>query len=260
MLHLNGIHKSYFHPVNKTENIVLSNLSLELKHGSFHTIIGSNGSGKSTLLQIIAGLIKPDRGDVSIKNNISTPCRFGMVWQDYRESNLPWLKVWENIAFPLKFLPVNEEDQRQRATKVLCQYMPEVDPDLKIYQLSGGQQQIIAVLRNIVAAPDVLLADEPFSALDQARSWEMIGAIEELWRQRPIPVLWVSHDIDEAILLADKISCLSRKTKSIEKTVVNKMPRPRSMKMIYSNEHMNIKKEIIEFLISESNNIRCKAS
>jgi NitT/TauT family transport system ATP-binding protein len=243
---LNSVRKSF---VTRTGSryLVFENLSHLVAPDCFTSIIGPNGSGKSTLLNLVAGLALPDAGTIELpKPNVSTR-RIGYVWQDYRSSLLPWLNVIDNVTFPLRLEGVEIKERRRIGRETLAKFMPDIDPTMPSYQLSGGQQQLVCLARSSCAHPDVLLWDEPFSALDQHRSWRMAAYVEQLWNERPVPTLFVSHDIDEGILLADEIVLLSKKLHGIAFRLRNSLPRPRTIEMLTSTEHLQCRKKVIEF-------------
>jgi len=246
---LTDVSKSYPSPAGGSK-AVLSSLSLEIPNPLFTTIIGPNGCGKTTLLNLIAGIVKPDSGIVRIESVNGFNPRVGYVWQDYRASLLPWLDVAENIALPLRIQGVSRDTRREVAKQILSEFNSSIDINQKIYQLSGGQQQLVSILRSAVAKPDMLLYDEPLSALDQPTSWSMAFRIEQVWMARKVPAIFVSHDVDEAAMLADQILLMSRDGK-IKSVIENDLPRPRNVKMLSAREHLSARDHVIEFLSEE---------
>lgn len=247
MITLENINKSFTNNQGEVQD-VLSNFSLKISKSRFYTIIGPNGCGKSTLLNIIAGVIQPDSG--KLKSSSNALSNIGYVWQDYRASLFPWLSVGENITFPLKVKGLSKSKRKNMALEVLNGFNSNLQPDQKVYELSGGQQQLVNLLRNMVIKPKLLLLDEPFSALDQSNRWLMAFRIEHVWAELNVPVLFVSHDIDEAVLLADEV-LLINKTGQLAKRIQNDLPHPRNIEMLYSKRHVNYRKEIIEFLFEQ---------
>ena len=248
---LNSVSKKFIGPDGKPQ-VILDGVSLKLASDRFSVLIGPNGSGKTTLLNLIAGLIKPDSGQIETNGFLRNTPKVGYVWQNYRDSLLPWLSVEENIAFPMRLTDGEWRSGKEAAKHLLENFLPDVSPASKTYQLSGGQQQMVSLLRAVAAKPDVLLLDEPFSSLDQHRSWNAALFVEKIWRENPIPVLFVSHDVDEAILLADDIWLLSRNDGIIAECVRNLLPRPRTIDMLTDPLHVNCRNEIIKFLHCEN--------
>ena len=232
-------------------NLVLDGLSLELPQGTFATLVGPNGCGKSTLLNLVAGLTAPDSGQVTITTSDGEAPRIGYVWQNYRESLLPWLTVGENVCFPLRVQGVGRSVRRKVAQAALEGFSADIQIDQKVYSLSGGQQQLICLLRSSVSNPHVLLLDEPLSALDQPTRWTMAFRIEQLWMKSRMAALFVSHDVDEAVMLSDRVLLMSRNGGRIAEVVENLLPRPRNVQMLSSAEHIGCRNAVIEFLFAQ---------
>jgi len=247
---LDGISKSFARGGGAKAK-VFDSLSLELGDDEFTSLIGPNGSGKTTLLNIIASVTRPDSGTVEIRTQHRGAPHIGFVWQDYRASLLPWYSVAENIAFPLRISGQGRQERKKRAESLLRMFTGDVRAEQRISELSGGQQQLVNVLRSFIDDPDVLLMDEPFSALDQQRRWTLALYVQKAWLAAPKPVLFVSHDIDEGVLLADKILLLSARQGKIQRTLHNPLPRPRTIAMLTAAEHLACRKAVIEFLADE---------
>lgn len=241
MIELKNISKSF------NNNTVLSNLTFHIKDERFYTIVGPNGYGKSTLLNIIAGTVVSDSGEISKKSNM----RIGYVWQNYRSSLFPWLSISENISFPLKIHGISSKERKEAVYNLVEEFGVEIDLKKKIYDLSGGQQQLICILRALIINPDLILLDEPFSALDQYNSWNVGFHLEKMWLKNKNSVFFVSHNVDEAVLLADEIILLNNQGQ-IEKTIMNTMSRNRTKEMMTAEEHLNCKNEIVEFLFEQN--------
>ena len=246
---LNNVCKQY-QQLGNTTPFSLENISFSVEQEIF-VLVGANGSGKTTLLSLIAGFTNLDSGNINIEGAGKRPI-FGYLWQDYRQSNLPWLSVLDNVAFPLVLMGKSKNESRDIAEKLISVFAPEISREKLVYQISGGQQQIVALLRSICAEPDVILADEPFSAFDQKRRWDSIEKFEKIWLSLKKPVVWVSHDIDEALLIADKIGLLSKKTKGLVKIITIDFPRPRvPSELLRSQKFITQRNEIIDFLSAE---------
>ena len=246
---VSGVCKSFSLPDGSVRT-VLRGVSLELDGHRFTSLIGPNGCGKSTLLGVIAGIIPADSGTVHCANLKNNQPRVGYVWQDYRSSLLPWLTAAENVAFPLRLRGESKEKRLAAAIEMMQEFMPSVDPKKPCYQLSGGQQQLLCLLRSAVAQPDLLLFDEPFSALDQTRRWSMTTYVERIWQTIYAPALFVSHDVDEAILLADDIVLMNAEGR-IEDIIQNPLPRPRHQKLLTNVQHVKCRDAVIAFLLAQ---------
>ena len=229
---------------------VLRDVCLTLQGNQFTALVGPNGCGKTTLLNIIAGLLPPDSGTVSFGAIENSLPRIGYVWQDYRASLLPWLSAAENVAFPLRLHGLSRRIRLDTASGMMREFMPGVDPSKPCYQLSGGQQQMLCLLRSAISKPDVLFFDEPFSALDQNRRWAMTTYVERIWHGIACPALFISHDVDEAILLADEVLLMSRNGQ-IESRVQNTLPRPRRKNLLTHAQHIACRDAVIAFLLAQ---------
>ena len=248
-LRLMDLGKSYEGPAGEKRHVI-QGLSWEFPAAGITTIVGPNGCGKSTLLGVISGMIDADRGTVSLDNVSSREPRFAFVWQNYRASLLPWLTAVENVEFPLRIRGVAPAARRPEALRLLDHFGPTIQPNARVYSLSGGQQQLLCFLRGLITEPDCLLMDEPFSALDQQTRWALIFQLEEIWLRRRIPTILVSHDVDEAVVLGDEILLMSAQPPHISAKLTNPLPRPRSVNTLSEPEHLRLRAKLIEFLFS----------
>jgi NitT/TauT family transport system ATP-binding protein len=207
----------------------LSGLSFDVGKHEFVAVLGPSGCGKSTLLRLIAGLVFPTSGDVSIYGQTVTEPRdeIGMVFQ--KPTLLPWFDVLGNVTFPLrhKYGRVNPAD-KDRARELLKLVDLESFAKAQIDQLSGGMQQRVAIARALLLDPDILLMDEPFSALDALTRDEMSFELLRIWAERPKTVMFITHSIPEAVLLADRIIVMTPRPGKVAEILDVKLPRPRS--------------------------------
>lgn len=215
VLSFQHLNKSFF--VDGREVPVLKDINVEVHQGEFITIVGHSGCGKSTLLKIAAGIVDYNDGNV-IRNGKAvtgpgTDC--GMVFQDHRL--LPWLRVESNVGFGIKNIPKAE----RRA--LVAQYLDLVS--LKGFekawphQLSGGMAQRVAIARGLVTDPSILLLDEPFGALDALTRIQMQTEILRIWKEKKTTMLLVTHDIDEAIFLGERVVVMSARPGEISEIV-----------------------------------------
>jgi NitT/TauT family transport system ATP-binding protein len=223
---------------------VLNGVNLKIKEGEFVTIVGPSGCGKSTLLNIIAGLGRPDSGSVIIRgavasSNTSSTKRI-MIFQE--GALFPWLNIQDNVQFGLKIAKMPKEKSRQVADKYIEMVGLSKFSESFVYQLSGGMKQRVAIARALAIEPEVLLMDEPFAALDvQTRDLlheELVGIHKTTGKT----ILFVTHNINEAILLGDRVIILSSVLKNIKKEFRIDLPRPRDPE---SPELYEIKKQIL---------------
>ena len=172
---------------------------------------GPNGCGKTTLLHLISGLLAPDSGRIMISGKSPAETRIAYVFQDYRKSLFPWLSVRENILFPLSLKRMPEREMRERLDHLAERLGGPLSLSKYPYQLSGGQQQFVALLRGLISDPEIMLLDEPFSSLDrESRCW-LTEALESLFQEFPVPVIVVSHDPEFLDCLTERICFLSEK-------------------------------------------------
>jgi NitT/TauT family transport system ATP-binding protein len=229
--------------------LILSGLSFEeASSGSFTTIVGPNGSGKSTLLKILAGLYTPSAGSVTSV----APGTVGYVPQDFGNSLLPWATVEDNIGFPLRIQRVGHAERSERVAEILARSGTNLNGSTYVRALSGGQQQIVAILRALVIEPQLLLCDEPFSGVDQTTRWRLSEWLERMWMRRPMTTFFISHDVDEAALLGDQVIFLSRSRHSIEKVADSILARPRTVEHLSHPAHLALRSEIIQFLANDA--------
>jgi NitT/TauT family transport system ATP-binding protein len=231
---------------NKTIISVIENMSLEINVGEFVTIFGPNGCGKTTFLNILAGLQLPDKGVILIQGKKPESSGVGYIFQNFAESLFPWRKNIDNIAFPLELKGIPKEERYKIVLELEDILGIKIDNNSYPYKLSGGQQQIVAIARAIVDQPDVLLMDEPFNALDFQTRIFMEDKILDIWGKTKTTIIFVSHDIDEAIYLADRVYFFSKLPASVAGFMDIKLPRPRKQEILASKEFFELRSKGIE--------------
>ena len=207
--------------------VALERIDLQVAEGEFLAVLGPSGCGKSTLLKILAGLIVPTSGEIILSGQrVQGPPRDVVyLFQQYNKSLFPWRTVAGNVAFALRR---NKGNRRARAKKrARCRHY------LKMVGLagfvSGGMQQRVAMARALAAEPTVLLMDEPFSAVDALTRMELQALILDIWRKTRLTVVLVTHDVDEAVFLAQRIAMLSPRPATISRVIETGLPYPRDM-------------------------------
>ena len=236
--------KSYFDSSRDRpqETVALADVSFTVRPGELVTIFGPNGCGKTTLLNIVGGLDQPDRGVVRVPTGNGGVSRVGFVFQNYTVSLFPWRSVLANIGFPLELADVDRKD-RDRRVRDMCDALGiKVDLAAYPYQLSGGQRQLVAIARALVSRPEIVLMDEPFSSLDYQNKIMIEQRLLDLWQESGVTILLVSHDIDEAIYLADRVVLLSRRPGRVLEVLETRLERPRRLEqMVESPRFLELK-------------------
>lgn len=245
LINLDKVAKSF------NDKPILREINFQVEEGSFVSIFGPNAAGKTTLLNIISGIIVPDSGKVNWMKRYSKD-KVSYVFQNYRETLFPWKNVWENISLPLKLRGENKSKCKSKVIELAKKFSIAIDLEKYPYELSGGQQQLIAILRAVITDPVLLLLDEPFSALDFARRLELQQKILEIWHEIKTTIIFVSHDLDEAIYLADEVILLGDKPTTIIKHQKIEMERPRDSKDLISQEFVDYKKQLLSEFLSEN--------
>lgn len=245
MLKINNLEKIYNH--NGSPVKVFDSLNLEIARGEFIGIFGPNGCGKTTLLNLISGLDKNFSGKISFDNKV----KISYVFQNYRESIFPWLTIADNITYPLKLQGLSHKEQRKAAQNICNQFNIKLNLSDYPYTLSGGQQQLVVILRGLITKPDILLFDEPLSSLDYQTTLFMLNKIQEIWQETKTTIFFISHDIDEAITLSQKIILLSNKPTRIIRTFDNRLNYPRKTDIMGTSEFIELKYNILSVFTNE---------
>ena len=222
---------------------IFKDLNFTIGSKKITVIFGPNGSGKSTLLNILAGLVPKDIGEYSIENG--GKFKISYIFQNYRESLLPWRNNFENLAFPLEIQGVSREEITKRVEKLQKLFEFKIDWKQFPYQLSGGQQQILAFMRALITEPTILFIDEPFSALDYENNLKLREHLQKYYLAYKPTILLVTHNIEEAVHLADKIVIFSRKPTRVISTIDNSLAYPRDIKSLKTEEFHKIKDKVL---------------
>jgi NitT/TauT family transport system ATP-binding protein len=228
----------------------LDNVSLNIREGEFVCLVGPSGCGKSTLLNIIAGLEKPDRGQVMADGKpVTGPGRERMMM--FQESALfPWLDVMDNVLFGLKLKPnLSGHERREVAQYYLKLVGLEKFVNANVHELSGGMKQRVALARCLAPNPRVLLMDEPFGALDAITREQLYGDIQEIWKQRRKTIIFVTHNVREAVCLGDRVVLFSPHPGRIQEKFEIDLPRPRDMNSPdLANHSAEIREALVRYL------------
>jgi NitT/TauT family transport system ATP-binding protein len=224
--------------------LVLDDINLSVKRGEFVSFFGPNGCGKSTLMNIIAGLEQADAGTVSIKASRSR--QVPIVFQDYRRSLLPWLDVEANITFPLRLAGVGRQEIQSRFDKFWKFAPKSLSPSARVFSLSGGEAQQVCLLRALISEPEIVVCDEPFSAIDYQATVFLREQLMAVASELGVTVLYISHDLDDALHVGDRVVFLSSRPARIVEILNVRFPRPRPMALQASVEFARLKAEALE--------------
>jgi NitT/TauT family transport system ATP-binding protein len=225
---------------------IYDDFSIDLPLGKFVSIFGPNGCGKSTFINMISGLLPMDGGEVLYDGQTIKDTRISYVFQNYREALFPWLRAVDNIHYPLKVMGVAKQERDRRVEKLLADFDVPFDLNAYPYTLSGGQQQTVSILRALVTEPEVLFLDEPFSALDYEMTLFMRERLQKIFMKLKTTMLLVSHDLEEAIQLADQVVLLTRRPTRVAEVVDVNLPWPRNLDVITGEAFIALKRHCLD--------------
>jgi NitT/TauT family transport system ATP-binding protein len=204
----------------------IGDISFEIEAGEFVCIVGPSGCGKTTLLKTMSGLLAPTSGSVELDGRAVTapPEQMALVFQDYSRSLYPWMTVAKNVEFPLRR---KGKDRRAAVERALASVGLEGFADKYPWQLSGGMQQRVAIARGLAYRPEILLMDEPFASVDAQTRSDLEDLVLQIRHDYGVTILFVTHDIDESIYLADRVLILSPRPTVVQEVLEVPLPRPR---------------------------------
>lgn len=226
---------------------IFDNLNLSVKPGEFLSIIGPSGCGKTTLLNLLSGFYIPETGSVRLRGKPIAPedTHLGYVFQ--HATLFPWLSAIENVEFGLRMIGMDAQQRRERALKYFRLVGLQGFEDYLVLRLSGGMQQRVSLARSLAMEPTLLLMDEPFGALDAITRETMNDELLRIWDELGQTVIFITHDIDEAVYLSDRIALFGRPPHGVYKIMDNELPRPRSGPTTRTKElFWEYKKQLIE--------------
>lgn len=232
---IRGLHKSF-------QGVpVYDGFDIDITYGQVVSIFGPNGCGKSTLINMISGLMPFDRGEILFDGKTIRDTRVGYVFQNYREALFPWQRAIDNIHYPLRMMRVPKAERSRRIEKLVASFDLKFDLNRYPYELSGGQQQTLSIMRALVIGPEVLFLDEPFSALDYEMTLIMRDQLQHVLAQTKTTTLLVSHDLEEAVYLGDRVLLLTRRPSRIAEYLAVGIARPRLPEIYADAEFVAIK-------------------
>jgi putative hydroxymethylpyrimidine transport system ATP-binding protein len=233
------------------ERQIFEQVTIDVKAGEFVSIIGASGSGKSTLFKLISGLLEPTHGEIQI-NGQKHRNRLGKVgYMPQRDLLLPWRTVLDNVLLPVEVMKENKQQKISEIHEWLSRFgLAEYEKAFP-HEISGGMRQRVAFLRTILTGHDLLLLDEPFGALDSLTKRNMHSWLLELLGDLKKTIVFITHDLEEAILLSDRIYLIGDNGSQFKEVTVN-LSRPRDSALIYQQEFMVMRKELEMLIQHES--------
>jgi len=251
IINIKNLTKSFFDILTNDYTVILNDIDFYINEGEIVSLIGPSGCGKSTLLNIISGLEDPDRGEIAI-TNIDVDNRLGeLSYMQQKDLLLPWKTVLGNSILGLEILNKDKSLSEQKALALMDTFGLKGYENYFPNQISGGMRQRASFLRTILTDKKILLLDEPFSSLDSITRLQMQQWLLELWRKFNKTILLVTHDIDEAIFLSDRIYVMKSHLSTSINVIKVDLRRPRNREVVLEQSFLNIKKQILPMLGNE---------
>lgn len=225
---------------------VYSGFDLDVRRGDILAIFGPNGCGKSTLINMAAGLLPMDGGTILYDGRDVADVRVGYVFQNYREALFPWRRAADNIRYPLRLMGLPKAEIERRVERLAASFRVRFDLHRYPYELSGGQQQLVSIMRALAVEPGVLFLDEPFSALDYETTLSLRDLLQAVLKEIGVTTLLVSHDLEESIVLADRLLMLTRRPTMVADDVPVALPWPRGTAALSSPGFVAIKARCLD--------------
>ena len=228
---------SKVYETERSEDVhALDRLDIDIEAGSFVAVVGPSGCGKSTLLSLLASLTPPTTGEISIDGQVITRphAKVGVVFQS--DMLLYWRTVLDNVLLPVEIKHLNLAEHRRKALDLLAQVGLEGFESKRPSELSGGMRQRVAICRALIQEPGLLLMDEPFGALDALTREQMIMDLQTMWGRVRNTVLFITHGIDEAVFLADRVIVMSPRPGRVDLDLTIDIPRPRQWTGLHENQ------------------------
>ncbi|WP_294188736.1 ABC transporter ATP-binding protein [uncultured Clostridium sp.] len=219
---------------------ILKDINIEVNEGELISILGPSGSGKSTIFNILTNIISSDNGEININGDIS--------YMYQKDMMVPWKKVIDNIGIPLIFKGKNKKDSREEVKKHINDFGLSGFEYKYPSQLSGGMKQRANFLKTYLTSKDIMLLDEPFGALDSMTRRKMQRWLLDLTKEINSTILFITHDIEEAILLSNRIYIISEKPAIIKGEIIVNLPKERNENIVTTEEFINIKKQILNLM------------
>ncbi len=227
LLRIEGLGKTYGAGERATHAI--GNVSFDVGDGEFVCVVGPSGCGKTTLLKCVGGLLRPSRGDVLLRGKRvpAPPEEMALVFQEYSRSLMPWTSVRNNVVLPLRHKKLSRGERNRLVEEAIASVGLTRFLDRYPWELSGGMQQRVAIARALAYQPQVLLMDEPFASVDAQTRGDLEDLVLQVRDEYAITILFVTHDIDESVYLADRVVVLTHAPTEVKEIVPVELPRPR---------------------------------
>ncbi len=242
---IRGLHKSF------AGVPLYQEFNLDIPRGKIISIFGPNGCGKSTLINMISGLTAIDSGEILFDGKSLKETDIGYVFQNYRDALFPWMSAWDNIAYPLKRRGLGADKVKARVRELADLFEIKFNLGLFPYELSGGQQQTVCIMRALATKPEILFLDEPFSALDFEMTLFIRAKLQEANLLAGVTMMIVSHDLEDAVFLADRILLLTRRPTRVAEFMHFDMPRPRAPEAVSAPEFIQTKSAALQIFQRE---------
>jgi NitT/TauT family transport system ATP-binding protein len=248
-IQMRNVTKVFSDPKRGRELLTIDNISLTVERNDFFCLLGPSGCGKSTLLNIIAGFEKTTSGEVLVEGvRVEKPgSDRGMVFQ--QPTLMPWLTVWENVAFHLRLKGIRKSERRARAQEYIDLVGLQGFENHHPSELSGGMNQRVGIARALLMNPSVILMDEPFAALDAQTKLEMQEELVSIWERHRCTVVFVTHSVEEALFLGNKIAVMTARPGRIHELLSFALPRPRDITCLPFND---VKRQVLALIREEA--------
>jgi ABC-type nitrate/sulfonate/bicarbonate transport system ATPase subunit len=249
VIRVEGLERAFDHDGQRV--VAFEDVSFGLRDGEFATIVGPSGCGKTTLLNVVAGLIEPTAGRVLISGEDKDEPRHEISYMFQKDLLLPWRNIRDNVALGLEIQRLTKREARRRSQEMLEHFGLGPFAFHYPFQLSGGMRQRVALMRTLLCDRPILLLDEPFGALDALTRSFMQEWLLEIWAEAQRTILFVTHDIEEAVFLSDRVLVMTARPGRIKAEVVVGIPRPRRYGIVTSGEFISAKEKLLGLLHEE---------
>jgi len=252
VLRVSGVTKRFATDGGRSTLTAVDDVSLQIRRGEVVSLVGPSGCGKTTLLKMMVGLVKPDEGEIALRDSLvrGIPHNIGFVFQE--PALLPWKTVHRNVDLALEAKHMSSEERKVAVERYLELTGLGEFGSFPPYQLSGGMQRRVALARGLVGSPDVLMLDEPFVALDALTRSDLQQELANLIHETETTTVFVTHDVDEAVFLSDRVAVMTARPGRLLEIVDVPLPRPRVLKDVRSDPHALELRDHIYDLIESS--------